>query len=123
MKISFMTLGCPNWDLDTICKNGREYGFDGVDFRGYLDSIDITTRPEFTTGAAATRRQINDAGLEVSAISSSIQACVLEKKADSLEEARRTIAAAHALGAHNIRIFGGGDLKTHRQDELAVVLG
>ena len=34
MKISFMTLGCPGWDLDTICARGREYGFDGVDFRG-----------------------------------------------------------------------------------------
>ena len=37
MKIAFMTLGCPNWDLDTIITRGREYGFDGVDFRGYLD--------------------------------------------------------------------------------------
>jgi hypothetical protein len=49
MKISFMTLGCPAWDLDTICRNGQAYRFDGVDFRGYLDSIDITTRPEFTS--------------------------------------------------------------------------
>lgn len=121
MKISFMTLGCPNWDLDTICKNGKKYGFDGVDFRGYLDSIDITTRPEFTIGAAGTRRQINDTGLEVSAISSSIQVCVLEKRADNLEEARRTIAVANSLGATNIRIFGGGDLNTCSQSELAAI--
>ena len=55
MKIAFMTLGCPNWDLDTICQKGREYGFDGVDFRGYLDEIDITKLPLFTTQAAETR--------------------------------------------------------------------
>ena len=73
MKISFMTLGCPKWDLDTICRRGREYGFDGVDFRGYLDAIDITTLPMFTSGVAATRRQLDEAGLEVSAVSSSIR--------------------------------------------------
>ena len=58
MKISFMTLGCPNWDLDTICRRGREYGFDGVDFRGYLDEIDITKLPLFTTQAAETRKTV-----------------------------------------------------------------
>ena len=62
MKISFMTLGCPTWDLETICRNGQAYGFDGVDFRGYLDNIDITTLPMFTSGAAETKRKLADAG-------------------------------------------------------------
>ena len=52
MKINFMTLGCPSWDLDTICTYGQEYGSDGVDFRSYLDELDITTLPEFTTKPA-----------------------------------------------------------------------
>ena len=52
MKISFMTLGCPNWDIDTICARGQEYGYDGVDLRGYLDQIDVTLLPEFTTQAS-----------------------------------------------------------------------
>ena len=62
MKLAFMTLGCPNWDMDTICKRGHEYGFDGADFRGYLDTIDVTLRPEFTSLAAATRRMLTDTG-------------------------------------------------------------
>lgn len=119
MKLAFMTLGCPNWNLDTICARGREYGFDGVDFRGYLDAVDVTMRPEFTSGAAATRRQLADAGLDVSAISSSIQVCVPEKLAANLDEARRTIEVANALGAPNVRIFGGGDLSAHSQGDLA----
>ncbi len=119
MKLAFMTLGCPNWDLDTICRRGREYGFDGVDFRGYLDTIDITQHPLFSYQVAATRRQLQQAGLEVSAISSSIQAWVAEKLEAGLEEARRTIAVAHDLGAPNVRIFGGGDLSAHSRAELA----
>jgi len=114
MKLAFMTLGCPNWDLTTICKRGREYGFDGVDFRGYLDTIDVTLRPEFTTGAAATRRMLSDAGLEISAISSSIKVCLPDKLETNLEEARRTIGVAHGLGAFNVRIFGDGDPNTPR---------
>jgi len=116
MKLAFMTLGCPNWDLAAICKRGREYEFDGVDFRGYLDSLDITVRSEFTTGAVNTRRMLSDAGLEVSAISSSISVCLPDKLAANLEEARRTIETANALGAPNIRIFGGGDPNTPRLD-------
>lgn len=121
MKISFMTLGCPAWDLETICTRGKEYGFQGVDFRGYLDTLDITLLPEFTTGAAATLRRLNEAGLEVSAISSSIQVCVPESFTNSLEEAHRTIASAHALQCSNVRIYGGGDLKKHTRQELAQI--
>lgn len=121
MKLSFMTLGCPAWDLDTICARGEEYGFDGVDFRGYLDTIDITTRAEFTRNAAATLSQLKSAGLEVSAISSSITVCSPEKQAQNLEEARRTISVAHHLDCHNLRIFGGGDLQAHPRLELAQI--
>jgi sugar phosphate isomerase/epimerase len=80
MKIAFTTLGCPNWNLETICHKGRDYGFDGVDFRGYLDEIDITKLPLFTTRASQTRRRLNDAGLAVSAISSSIKLCHRENQ-------------------------------------------
>ncbi len=121
MKISFMTLGCPNWDLEMICRRGREYGFDGVDFRGYLDSIDITTRPEFTSGASQTQRMLADAGLEVSAVSSSITVCKPDMREKNLEEARRTIPVAKALGAKIVRIFGGGDLEHHSRAELAKI--
>jgi sugar phosphate isomerase/epimerase len=121
MKLSFMTLGCPKWDLDTICRRGQEYGFDGVDFRGYLDTIDITTRPEFTNDVQKTRRQLAAAGLAVSAVSSSITVCVAAQREKNLEEARRTIPVAKSLGAGTVRIFGGGDLKEHSREELAKV--
>ncbi len=123
MKISFLTLGCPQWDLDTICRRGREYGFDGVDFRGYLDTLDISQLPEFTTHAMETLRQLNSAGLEVSGISSSITICQPEKRAANLEEARRTIDLACGLGTVNVRIFGGGDLEHFTRQELAQIGG
>jgi sugar phosphate isomerase/epimerase len=121
MKISFMTLGCPSWDLDTICRNGRAYGFDGVDFRGYMDAIDITVLPDFTTGVITTRRQLDSSGLAVSAVSTSITVCSAELRQRNLDEARRTIPVAKALGAERVRIFGGGDLTQHSREDLAAV--
>lgn len=121
MKISFMTLGCPDWDLDTICDRGGEYGFEGVDFRGYLDEIDITKLPEFTTLAAQTRRKLDNAGLAVSGISTSLRVCAVEELDRNLEEARRTIEVAKAFDATNIRVFGGGDLARYSREELAVI--
>jgi hypothetical protein len=65
MILSFSTLGCPNWNLATICTRGQEYGFSGVDFRGYLNDLDITLLPEFTSSIASTRRQLDDAVWQV----------------------------------------------------------
>ena len=121
MKISFMTLGCPSWDLDTICARGQEYGYEGVDFRGYLDEIDITQLPEFTTQAADTRRKLAEAGLRISGISTSLQVCVHDDLQRNLEEARRTIAVAKAFDVVNIRVFGGGDLERYTHQELAKI--
>ena len=65
MKIGFTTLGTPGWDLDTICERAKEYGFDGVDFRGIGEQIDITLLPEFTTGLAGTVAKLRAAGIGV----------------------------------------------------------
>jgi len=49
MKLAFTTLGCCGWDLPTTVRRAREYGYDGVDFRGYGQTIPVYTLPEFTT--------------------------------------------------------------------------
>jgi sugar phosphate isomerase/epimerase len=121
MKLAFMTLGCPSWDLDTVCRRGREYGFDGVDFRGLQDTLDVTTLPAFTTGVAATRRRLADAGLETSAISSSITVCDPEKREQIIDEAKRTIVTAKGLGAANVRVFGGGPVEKVGREEAAKI--
>ncbi|MCZ6635694.1 MAG: hypothetical protein O7G87_20035 [bacterium] len=58
MKPSFTTLGSPGWSLDEVCQKGSAAGFEGVDFRGLQDNIDITTTPEFTTQLGETKRKL-----------------------------------------------------------------
>src|SRR4051794_17720683 len=110
MKLSAMTLGCPGWDLETVLTNVRKYGYDGVDFRGVGQDLDITKTPAFTTSLEATAKRIRDSGLEVSGISSSLAVCDRAKRDANIDEARRTIPVAIALGAKNVRVFGMGPL-------------
>jgi sugar phosphate isomerase/epimerase len=121
MKIAFTTLGCPTWDLDTICRKAREYGFDGVDFRGLQGQIDVTLSPEFTRDLALTKRKLADARIVVSGISSSIKLCEASRLRENIEEARRTIPMARELGVAAIRVFGGGDVEVHSKEELAAI--
>jgi sugar phosphate isomerase/epimerase len=119
MKLSFMTLGCPTWTLDDICRKGKAMGFEGVDFRGLGDTLDVTTLPAFTSGVAATKRTLSDAGLVTSALSSSINVCDAEKRKANVEEAKRTIPVCRGLGCHNVRIFGGGKVDEIGRDKAA----
>jgi len=116
-----MTLGCPAWDLETISSRASAYGYDAIDFRGLLNEIDITRLPAFTTGVAATRRQMQNANLETSGISSSITVCDPDRLTANLEEAKRTIPVALALGSANVRIFGGGPVDKIGREEAARV--
>lgn len=114
MKLAFTTLGCPKWDMETIVSRAVEYGYDGVDFRGYRGELDIHRLPEFTTGAAATSRLFRDAGLEIPCFSSSVR--LMPKKGEDLPSGLSEIKAYAALCRRFqtpfIRIFGGaiGDL-------------
>jgi sugar phosphate isomerase/epimerase len=109
MKLSMMTLGCPDWDLQTICRRAREYGYDGVDFRGIQSELDVTRLPAFTSAVKQTVKLLADHGLVASGISSSIRVCDGSRRSASLDEARRTLDSAVAVGAKHVRIFGEGD--------------
>lgn len=119
MKLSFMTLGCPEWDLQTVIDRAVEYGYQGVDFRGLRDEIDVTTLPEFTTGVADTRRRFDDAGLRVCTISSSLRVCDPERRGENLDEARRTLEVAASLDVENVRVFGGGPVEEIGHEKAA----
>lgn len=109
LKLSFSTLGCPSWDLNSIVKNAAEMGYEAVEFRGLLEDLDITRRPEFTTELGRTKRLLADYGISVSGISISARFAVIdsnERKAQ-FDETRRNMALAADLSAPIVRIYGG----------------
>ena len=110
MKLSVSTLGCPTWTLDEILTRCKGYGYDAIELRGIGAELDVTKTPDFATpqAMAATRKRINDAGLDVSAIDSSCTFADPAKTQESLDHGRSQIDLAHAMGARFMRIFGGG---------------
>lgn len=119
MKPSFTTLGCPDWDLDSVIRNGSSFGYAAVDFRGLRDEIDVTKLVAFTSNLAQTRRQLEDAGLAVCGISTSLKICDDTLAAENLEEAKRTIPIAAELGVPHLRVFGGGQPEGRSRADMA----
>src|ERR1041385_1425503 len=97
MKLAFSTLGCPDWDLDTIIGAARKFGYEGIELRAIAGSLDLLSRPELTMPV----------GIEICCVDTS---CAFHSP-DANERANQVnIAVAHAelaakLGAPLIRVF------------------
>lgn len=109
MKLSFSTLGCPEWSLETIVRNASIMGFNAVDFRGLLKDMDISQRPEFTTELSKTKQLLDKYGVSVSCVSISAWFAVVDsnERKKQFIEARNNMKIASKLGASMVRIFGG----------------
>ncbi|RKN80707.1 sugar phosphate isomerase/epimerase family protein [Paenibacillus ginsengarvi] len=120
MKLSFTTLGCPKWELETIVSRAAEYGFDGIDFRGLLGHMNVYELEPFATSYAQTRDRIADAGLEVTCFSSSITLVSKEREEQNLEELKRYAELCERFGTRYIRAFGGKLGGKERAEGIAV---
>jgi sugar phosphate isomerase/epimerase len=108
MKLSFSTLGCPEWGLPEVIAAARGLGYEGVELRAVGGSLDLLRRAEFAPAQVSTTRSyFEDAGIEICCVDTS---CVFHSP-DATERANQVkIALAHAklaaqLGAPLIRIF------------------
>ncbi len=100
MSLAFSTLGCPGASLDHVLELAKGHDVSGLELRAADD--------EFThTGLTAAQRRelrtrIEDAGLEILAVSSYVKVCAVEEQP---LEAHLELAAD--LGARGVRVFPG----------------
>ena len=109
MRLALSTLGCPEWDLERITETTVACGYDGVDVRGYLDEVDVTRHPLFTDSPEAVAAHLDEAGVSVSALGSSVRLCEADDRDEHVEEAQRFLTLAREVGVDRVRVFGGGD--------------
>ncbi|MBS4222620.1 sugar phosphate isomerase/epimerase family protein [Lederbergia citrea] len=123
MKLAFTTLGCPKWDLETIVSKAVEYGYDGVDFRGYLGEMEIYRLPEFSTDIENTKKKFKDASLEIPCFSSSIRLFTTSEAEleGFLDELNQYALLCKEFNTPYIRVFGGKIEDTPRQDAINIV--
>jgi len=108
-RLSFSTLGCPDWSFDKIIEFGSTHGYQGIEIRGIQRELDLTKSPSFNSSAAIaeTRKKASDHSLKFVGLGSSAALHHKEtaERQKALDEAKRFIELAHALGCSFVRVF------------------
>jgi len=121
LPLGFSTLGCPTWPWPKILDFAAEHQFSSIELRGILTNMDLTRVPELAPERLAdAKRQLAAHGLVVSDLGASAQMHDMDpmKHAAQLDEARRFIDLAQALGAPYVRVFGNEYVKDVPRDAM-----
>jgi len=107
--IAFSTLGCPAWSWKRILEQAEQLGYAALELRGIAGEMDLTKVPELSgTQQAGTKKDLAALGIVVSDLgaSSSMHEKDPAARAKQLDEGRRFIDLAQALGVKYVRMFG-----------------
>jgi len=106
MRFAFSTVSCPKWDFDTIVARAKEYGYEGVEVRGFLNEAILTASNPFLTDPRKLRDLFDDNDLDICCLASSI-AMTQNKKRDAQAAAdlRQFIDTAAALHCPLVKVF------------------
>lgn len=110
IKLSYSTLGSPNYDLDQVIAAATESGYTGVELRFLRGTVGLASLDEFAPeGIARTRENLESAGLEVACVDTSVRFTSPDpdERDRQLESARTYLRIASELRAPYIRVFGG----------------
>lgn len=108
MKISFSTLGCPDWTFTQCVEGAKKYGFQGVELRYVAGTDALWELPDFSTGLAASKRLLADAGIACSDVGARAHFHFPDaaKRKEMIDEAKRNIDIAAGLGSPGVRVWG-----------------
>ena len=126
-KLSFSTLGCPDWPFDKIIDFAKEHGYTGIEVRGILREMDLTKVAEFSTpdAIAVTMKKMKDRGLEFVDLGSSAAMHLPkgDERTKNLDEGKRFIDLAAKLNCPYIRVFPNQLPKERdRQETLNLII-
>jgi sugar phosphate isomerase/epimerase len=125
LRLAFSTLGCPDWGFPRILSEAARLGYAAIEMRGLLGEMDLTKRPEFGPGLAETRRRLADHGLSIIGLgaSSRLHEADPAVRAAHLDEGRRFIDLAQALGTPYVRVFPDKLVKGEPRDKTMARIG
>ncbi len=109
LPLGFSTLGCPAWTWTEILNFAAAHDFAAIELRGLQANMDLTKAPELAPQRLPiVKDQLAARGLRVSCLGASAEMHQMDdaKRAAQLDEARRFIDLAQALGVPYVRVFG-----------------
>ena len=117
MKLSFSTLGCPDFDWSDICSTAKDFGFAGIELRGLGDEIfSVNAKPFRAENIDATIAKLKKLHLEICCLSSGCALKYPERRAEAINELTQYIDLAGRLGCPYIRILA--DEKAYPDGEV-----
>ena len=127
-RLSFSTLGCPDWSFGQAMDFAAAHGYVGIEVRGIGPEMELTKCAEFlTAGARAeTVRKMKDKGLSFSDLGSSCNLHESEPglRQRNLDEGRRYIDLAAQIGCPHVRVFPNSIPKDKdRNETLGLISG
>lgn len=107
MKLSFTTLGCPDWSFEKIAGEARRLGFGGIEIRG----VDGKMRAEeipllFPENLEGTKAFLTENQLELAGFGTSVSFHDPNGYEAALNEGRLAIDVCARAGIPFIRVFG-----------------
>jgi len=107
MKLSFCTLGCPNWKIPQIVENAAKLGYHGVELRGVAGEHIGPDEP--AASRADIRKRFADAGLQVACIMgySKFTSPDAAERQTQVDIAKKMLDVAKDVGCGRVRFFGG----------------
>src|SRR5258708_10088386 len=106
MKFAFSTVACPAWDFEMIAARAREYGYDGVEIRGFLNESILSAANVFLTDPAKVARTFEEEKVEIACLASSIS-MKGSRRADkaAAEELKQFVRTAESIGCPLVKLF------------------
>jgi sugar phosphate isomerase/epimerase len=106
--IAFSTLGCPTWSWKTILEQADRLGYAAIELRGVAGEMDLTKVPELSgTRLAGTKKDLSALGIVISDLgASAVMHETGPAREKALDEGRRFVDLAHAMGVKYVRMFG-----------------
>jgi sugar phosphate isomerase/epimerase len=118
--IAFSTLGCPAWSFKAILDHAGRHGYAALELRGIAGEMDLPKVPELQgTRLVETKKDLAALGIVVSDLGASARMHEKDKTARDaqLDEGRRFIDLAQAMGVKYVRMFGDKVPEGESKDE------
>ena len=107
MKISFSTLGCPQWSWEDIVATAKDFGFNGIEVRGIGNELYVPkAKPFLDSNIQATKERLAKLNLEIPCLTSSCYLFDKSKREFYLNEGREYVDLAMRLGTPFVRVLG-----------------
>ncbi len=124
MRFAFSTVCCPTWDFQTIVAKAKEYGYGGVEVRGFLSESVLTAANVFLTDPAKVKRIFTEGGIEIACLASSVS-MKGDRRTDArhADELRQFVLTAEAIGCPLVKLFDTQVRPGQARSTAAVAMG